>query len=117
MSKVIVFLMFSILLTGCGDKIVRMNEYKDIKYSYHPKTSEHLEEETIDLIEDDSKIKNKITKSAEFLGKRINDALNEIEDLQKNNTYQNNTNSQGTRTIQNSSNKIYKDRFDSLRLN
>ena len=117
MSKFILFLMFSVLLTGCGDKIVKMNEYKNIQYSYHAKTSEHLEEEAMDLIEDDSKIKNRIVKSADILGKKINDSLNQIEDLQKDTTYRNNTNNQDARPNQINSNRIYKDRFDSLRLN
>ncbi len=117
MTKKINYLMFllAILFSGCGDKIVKMNEYKDIKYSYHPHSSYELESKTYKELRNDSQIEKKIDRYALRLDKKIDENLNDILNNHDNSNIMNGNNMTGNRNS--NRNNLFNDRFDNLKIN
>ncbi len=73
----LVTLIFAIgFLSGCGDKVVRMNDYKDIDYSYHPHANSDLENSTYEMILDDVSTIKKKEKLALKLDDNLDSELN-----------------------------------------
>ena len=66
------------LFTGCGDKIVKMNDYSEINYSYHPHANSKLEEVAYESVLDDKSISNKKIRLAKKLDENLNSELDEI---------------------------------------
>lgn len=116
MSKIfksIFLLIVSLLISGCGDKIVKMNEYKDIKYSYQPHSNYGFENKTYEDILDDNKTNKKIKFLSEKVEKKIEKTINNISTNQSNSNIMN-TRQQAIKTEK--KNHLFYDRFDSLRL-
>ena len=104
-----------LLLIGCGGKIVKMNEYKDINYSYHPHTNSDLEKTTYEMILDDSSIARKKEKLSGKLDENLNDELNDIIANKGNSNIMITDNRLQNKPQRNGG--IFKDRFENLRLN
>lgn len=114
MIKTIIVTIVILFFTGCGDKIVKLNDYKDISYSYLPHADTKLEENTNDLISDDEKISQYIEDSAKDLNKNIVNTLTRIENNQNNENLMEKTSENTYKPT--SPNKLFHDRFDRLRL-
>lgn len=116
MNKKTLFLSLGIFftLTGCGDKIIKMNEYKDINYSYHPRASTTLESDTYELLQEDKEIQKKMERYSKRLDNRLNETLNDISTNQNNSNIMISGNSELQRKAP--ENQLFQDRFDKLRL-
>ncbi len=114
-KNILIAICIAFAFTGCGDKIVKMNEYKDISYSYHPHASYGLESSVYEMILDDSTITKKKERLAEKLNKDLDTSLNEIISNKGNSNIM--TSTQNEKRIPKRSNGIFNDRFDALRLN
>lgn len=103
-----------LFFSGCGDKLIKMNNFENITYSYHPHANSQLEEETEELISDDKKINSLIEKSNEELKSQITFSLDSIYSNQNNQ----NIMESPKKNYHNASspNKLFKDRFDELRI-
>lgn len=103
------------ILTGCGDKIVKMNEHKDINYSYHPRASTALESSTYEMLQKDKQIQKKMERFATRFDNNLGDTLNDITTNQNNSNIM--TSGHNMETQRNTpSNRLFGDRFDKLRL-
>lgn len=117
MNKIIYPLILStFLFSGCGDKIVKMNDYSDIKYSYHPTSSYELESKTYKELSSDSNIESKMKRNAKKIDTKTNEFLNDIINNQDNSNIMQNQSNNRINSRPNKDN-LFKDRFDNLQLN